>query len=430
MYVFALIGMQFFATKYRFNEEGDPVVWQPHVYNTTVPPHAPWTPEKPYTIRRSNFDDTLAAFTTIFQCLTEESWNFVMYDGIRAAGWGAAAYFVIVMVICNIILLNLFLAILLGNFGLDEVPVEAGANNQEQSKEIILSSLNMKLNAVVPVSPPHQTEQAPPLLAVTRMPSERRLQRHRRHSSVRSAVSTREITKHTEVEDLRSNNIMTVPTPESPTATFESCRKFPIDHCSTVWDSKSEAPASSRIQSQVQFLSQASIAGSRRSSKTHSKTIEANHDDRSLYLFPPNSRLRHVSQRIVRNKRFESILLSVILVSCIELSIDNPLNDPDSTLTSVIAIIDQVVTGIFVLEMMLKVISLGFVFNGSRSYVRDPWNILDLGILISSLVTLFSSNNTVRSLRSIRTLRALVRPISCLEQSLCLTYRLCSARFV
>uniref|UniRef100_K3WVK7 Ion transport domain-containing protein n=1 Tax=Globisporangium ultimum (strain ATCC 200006 / CBS 805.95 / DAOM BR144) TaxID=431595 RepID=K3WVK7_GLOUD len=124
MYVFALIGMQFFANKYRFNADGDPVEWQPHVFNTTTPPHAPWTPENPYTIRRSNFDDTLAAFTTVFQCLTEESWNFVMYDGVRSTGWGALLYFLAVMIIGNIIILNLFLAILLGNFSLDEQQTE------------------------------------------------------------------------------------------------------------------------------------------------------------------------------------------------------------------------------------------------------------------------------------------------------------------
>ena len=39
-----------------------------------------------------------------------------MYDTIRATGYGSVFYFITLIVIGNIILLNLFLAILLGNF--------------------------------------------------------------------------------------------------------------------------------------------------------------------------------------------------------------------------------------------------------------------------------------------------------------------------
>ena len=119
MYIFALVGMQFFANTFRFDANGQVVPWEPHIYNHTTPPHAPWTPERPYTIERSNFDDLASAFITIFQILTGEDWNNVMYNGIRAQGWPAAAFFVGIVVIGNLIVLNLFLAILLGNFDTD-----------------------------------------------------------------------------------------------------------------------------------------------------------------------------------------------------------------------------------------------------------------------------------------------------------------------
>lgn len=383
--------MQFFANKYRFNDDGDPVVWQPHVYNTTVPPHAPWTPQKPYTIRRSNFDDTLAAFTTIFQCLTEESWNFVMYDGIRAAGWSAAAYFVIVMVICNIIILNLFLAILLGNFGLDEVPNEA----HDQS-----SSRISKPNAVVPMD---VLPQLPSLM--TSAPSERRLQRHRRHSSARSIVSTRERTVSVQLTETQGIRASPIP-PLKPRATiFESSRSRPSLAADSDWESRNESIHSPH------FIGEHSVPESHRKSEvqSQSKPSALKCGDRSLFLFSRNSRIRHVCDQVVHNAYFENALLFCILVSCIELSLDNPLNDPNSTLTSVISIIDIVVTAVFALEMMLKVVSLGLAFNGPASYIKNPWNVLDFAILISSVATLFSSNNTIRSLRSMRTLRALVR---------------------
>ena len=39
-----------------------------------------------------------------------------MYDAVRATGYGAAFYFIALILMGNVILLNLFLAILLGNF--------------------------------------------------------------------------------------------------------------------------------------------------------------------------------------------------------------------------------------------------------------------------------------------------------------------------
>ena len=71
-------------------------------------------------VPRSNFDDLLMGFTTVFQILTGENWNTVMYDGIRgsdsSANWGAVCYFMGLVIIGDFIVLNLFIAILLGNF--------------------------------------------------------------------------------------------------------------------------------------------------------------------------------------------------------------------------------------------------------------------------------------------------------------------------
>jgi hypothetical protein len=45
-----------------------------------------------------------------------EAWNEIMYQGIRAQGWLVAIYYIILFMLGAIIMLNLFLAILLGNF--------------------------------------------------------------------------------------------------------------------------------------------------------------------------------------------------------------------------------------------------------------------------------------------------------------------------
>ena len=58
-------------------------------------------------------------FVTIFVVFIGEDWNNVMYKHYRGGGWIAMVFFPILFIALNLILLNLFLAILLKNF--DEV---------------------------------------------------------------------------------------------------------------------------------------------------------------------------------------------------------------------------------------------------------------------------------------------------------------------
>ncbi|KAI4480985.1 hypothetical protein M0802_014075 [Mischocyttarus mexicanus] len=91
--IFALLGMQVFGGKFNFADLQD----------------------KP----RHNFDSFWQSLLTVFQILTGEDWNAVMYVGIRAYGGVsspgiiACTYF-IVLFICDI-LLNVFLAIAVDN---------------------------------------------------------------------------------------------------------------------------------------------------------------------------------------------------------------------------------------------------------------------------------------------------------------------------
>lgn len=50
-------------------------------------------------IPRGHFDDLLWSFVTIFQVLTGENWNTIMYDGWRAGGWMATIYFVSLVIL-------------------------------------------------------------------------------------------------------------------------------------------------------------------------------------------------------------------------------------------------------------------------------------------------------------------------------------------
>uniref|UniRef100_A0A182YN24 Voltage-dependent L-type calcium channel subunit alpha n=1 Tax=Anopheles stephensi TaxID=30069 RepID=A0A182YN24_ANOST len=84
--IFALLGMQVFGGKFNFNSSVD----------------------KP----RSNFDSFVQSLLTVFQILTGEDWNTVMYDGIQAYGGVAslgiiASIYFIILFICAIAVDNL-----------------------------------------------------------------------------------------------------------------------------------------------------------------------------------------------------------------------------------------------------------------------------------------------------------------------------------
>eukprot|EP00958_Prasinococcus_capsulatus_P012481 scaffold1248_cov393-Prasinococcus_capsulatus_cf.AAC.3 len=91
VFIYALMGMQLFGGKFAFEEED-------------------------YEVPRSNFDTLLNAITTVFQVLTGEDWNTVMYYGIRSYGLGGSLYFISLVVVGNYVVVNLFIAILLSSF--------------------------------------------------------------------------------------------------------------------------------------------------------------------------------------------------------------------------------------------------------------------------------------------------------------------------
>ena len=67
-------------------------------------------------------------------------------------------------------------------------------------------------------------------------------------------------------------------------------------------------------------------------------------------------------------------------------------------------------TAVFSIELILKVIAKGFVL-GKRAYLRDPWNILDLVVVVVGLidvaVDLVSRDPTNRILMRLKVLRTL-----------------------
>ena len=71
---------------------------------------------------RKNFDSLLWAIITVFQVLTQEDWNEVLYNGMdRTSAW-ASIYFVALMTFGNYVLFNLLVAILVEGFSTEDEP--------------------------------------------------------------------------------------------------------------------------------------------------------------------------------------------------------------------------------------------------------------------------------------------------------------------
>lgn len=75
---------------------------------------------------RENFDTIGDALTTIFIVILGEDWNWVLYVFVRAVGndstlwyYVTILYFMLIVILGNIVLFSLFVAILLENFEAD-----------------------------------------------------------------------------------------------------------------------------------------------------------------------------------------------------------------------------------------------------------------------------------------------------------------------
>ncbi len=68
--------------------------------------------------------------------------------------------------------------------------------------------------------------------------------------------------------------------------------------------------------------------------------------------------------------------------------------------------IDKGFTVVFVFEAALKIIAFGFIMH-KRSYMRDPWNVLDFIVVVIGLISLIPTVPNLKSLRTMRVLRPL-----------------------
>jgi len=89
---------------------------------------------------RKNFDSLLWATVTVFQVLTQEDWNIVLFAGMERTSHWAALYFVALMTFGNYVLFNLLVAILVEGFSNQAESLQGSCRPDDKKSSIASES--------------------------------------------------------------------------------------------------------------------------------------------------------------------------------------------------------------------------------------------------------------------------------------------------
>lgn len=131
----------------------------------------------------------------------------------------------------------------------------------------------------------------------------------------------------------------------------------------------------------------------------------------SLFIFSYENPIRAIFRDLISNSYFAGFIYHMIALNSLLLALDEPKLE-DQYQKKTINFLLETISIIFVLEFVIKVIVMGFYW-GERTYLRDPWNILDFVIVFFSIITWILeayATGDVSFLRGFRALRAL-RPL-------------------
>nr|CAH7712634.1 unnamed protein product [Callosobruchus chinensis] len=347
--IFALLGMQVFGG--RFNKE---------------------TEEK----TRSNFDTFWQSLLTVFQILTGEDWNAVMYEGIAAYGgvqsFGVLSciYFIILFICGNYILLNVFLAIAVDNLADAESLTAIEKEEEEENKEGKSKS----------PTPGQEEEGEEEEHSVEEEDTEG--QYSERSDRDEEAESQTKIALETEFDEEQNEE----------------------DDLDLDIDDELEAVAAMKDSARPRRLSEVTIVKKTRPIPKGS----------AFFIFSHKNRFRVFCHWLCNHTYFGNIILVCIMVSSALLAVEDPI-DSDSETNKVLSNFDVFFTIVFSIELVLKTISYGCILHDG-AFLRSAFNMLDLLVVCVSLVSIFNSQGAMSVVKILRVLRVL-RPLRAINRA-------------
>uniref|UniRef100_A0A8C4UW63 Voltage-dependent L-type calcium channel subunit alpha-1C n=1 Tax=Falco tinnunculus TaxID=100819 RepID=A0A8C4UW63_FALTI len=329
--IFSLLGMQLFGGKFNFDE---------------------------MQTRRSTFDNFPQSLLTVFQILTGEDWNSVMYDGIMAYGGPSfpgmlvCIYFIILFICGNYILLNVFLAIAVDNLA-DAESLTSAQKEEEEEKE------RKKLARTASPEKKQEIEKA----AVEEETKEEKIE-------LKSITADGESSPATKInmDDYQPNENdekSPYPTTEVPAEEDEEEPEMPVG------------------------------PRPRPMSELHLKEKAVPMPDASaFFIFSPNNRFRVHCHRIVNDNIFTNLILFFILLSSISLAAEDPVRH---------------------LSFRNQMTAYG-AFLHKGSFCRNYFNILDLLVVSVSLISFGIQSSAINVVKILRVLRVL-RPLRAINRA-------------
>ncbi|XP_064327864.1 voltage-dependent L-type calcium channel subunit alpha-1S-like isoform X1 [Phalacrocorax carbo] len=340
--VFALLGMQLFGGKFDFED---------------------------MEVRRSTFDNFPQALISVFQILTGEDWNSIMYDGIMAYGGPSfpgmlvCIYFIILFVCGNYILLNVFLAIAVDNLAEAESLTLAQKAKAEERKRRKMSR-----------GYPEKSEDDKQMLA-------KKLEQKMKGEGIPTTAKLK-------VDEFESNvNEIKDPYPSAD---------FPGDD----EEDEPEIPLSPRPRPLAEL-------------QLKEKAVPMP-EASSFFIFSPTNKFRMLCHRIVNATWFTNFILLFILLSSISLAAEDPIR-AESFRNQILGYFDIGFTSVFTVEIILKMTAYG-AFLHKGSFCRNSFNILDLLVVAVSLISMGIESSAISVVKILRVLRVL-RPLRAINRA-------------
>ncbi|XP_026668922.1 muscle calcium channel subunit alpha-1 isoform X2 [Ceratina calcarata] len=366
--IFALLGMQVFGGKFNFTDLQD----------------------KP----RHNFDSFWQSLLTVFQILTGEDWNAVMYDGIRAYGgvssFGMLAcfYFIILFICGNYILLNVFLAIAVDNLADAE---SLTAIEKEAEEEAEKNKSHSGSPSRDEVSGEHGDDDGGDGTGAEDEGGGTEHDPNETMEDYEAAVDTETSEKS---DDMNGHAKVRLNVESDEEAEEEEDIEPNEMH-----DDGTDQGVSARPRRMSEY-----------SMATKTQPIPAGS---AFFIFSQTNRFRVFCHWLCNHSYFGNVILVCIMISSAMLAAEDPLSAL-SYRNQILLKFDYFFTTVFTIEICLKMISYGFIIHDG-AFCRSAFNLLDLLVVCSSLISMsfssgaFSVVKVLRVLRVLRPLRAINR---------------------
>ncbi|XP_062282956.1 voltage-dependent L-type calcium channel subunit alpha-1D isoform X3 [Scomber scombrus] len=330
--IFSLLGMQLFGGKFNFDE--------------TV-------------TKRSTFDNFPQALLTVFQILTGEDWNTVMYDGIMAYGGPASSgmvvciYFIILFICGNYILLNVFLAIAVDNLA-DAESLNTAQKEEEEAKK-------------------------------------------RKNSTKETSTDK----KRVEIIDARDGETK-VPAEGLLEEDKDSYPSINSPGCNNDNDNEDlpEVPPGPRPL--------------RLSELTMKEKRPPIPDGSAFFIFSSTNPIRVFCHKLINHQIFTNLILVFIMLSSVSLAAEDPIRN-FSARNIILGYFDYAFTAIFTVEILLKMTAFG-AFLHKGAFCRNYFNLLDLLVVGVSLVSFGIQSSAISVVKILRVLRVL-RPLRAINRA-------------